>query len=328
MNKLIVNVKHRRRGFTLVELLVVIAIIGIIVGLLLPAVQQAREAARRIQCVNNLMQIGLALHNYHDTFRKFPCYEFLDTKHWSGFEYKSGWVTAILPFIEQGNRLTAYDFNVTWMHARNAAFVTQKLPAFECPSTPDGTELIDTVNFATEYTNINPSVKGWSSDYAGNCGHRASLLLPVEAANASLRKGFFVRANPPQAQRFADMTDGTSSTVAVWESAGRSKVYLFGKLWFDSAGVPLKVSPDNCAWASGNAFWLQSWSRAGIANGGSYVINATNRNSQPYSFHRGGINVVMVDGSVQFISETINNLEFIKMLTTQTGEVVDAGSIF
>ncbi len=317
-----------RVGFTLVELLVVIAIIGILVGLLLPAVQAAREAARRMKCTNNMRQIGLALQNYHDSFSKFPCYEFLDLNNGSGHEYKSGWATSILPYLEQGNLQQLYDFNYTWADARNAIAVTQPLATFECPSTPGGTGLIDTDNFSAEFTSINPTVKGWSADYAGNCGHRANLLLPTEAQNKNLRKGFFVRAYPIQPQKFRDITDGTTSTVAVWESAGRDKVYLFGNLWNDSSGQPLKVSPDNCAWASGNAFWLQSWSRDGVANGGSYVVNATNRNSQPYAFHTGGINVVMADGSVHFISQSINYLTFIYLLTTQGREVVDLGSAF
>ncbi|QDT41985.1 Type II secretion system protein G precursor [Gimesia alba] len=323
------NVHHRdrgrRRGFTLIELLVVIAIIAILIALLLPAVQQAREAARRTQCKNNLKQIGLALHNYHDTFSMFPCYEILEINHGSGHEYKTGWVTQILPYLDQGNLQGLYDYDYTWMAQENAHVVTRKLPAFECPSTPGGTGLIDTDHFATEYTAINPTVKGWSSDYAGNCGHRASLLLPAEASDKNLRKGFFVRAYPVQPQKFRDILDGTTNTVAVWESNGRDKVYLFNKIWNDTSGTPLKVSPDNCSWASGNAFWLQSWSRDGTTNGGSYVVNATNKNSQPYSFHTGGIQVLMADGSVHFISDSIHNLTFIHLLTSQAGEVVDTG---
>ncbi|MCC9606195.1 DUF1559 domain-containing protein [Blastopirellula sp. JC732] len=318
---------NRYAGFTLVELLVVIAIIGVLIALLLPAVQQAREAARRMQCTNNLKQIGLALHNYHDTFGKFPCYEYLDLNNWAGYEYKSGWVSNILPYLEEGNLQGQYDFDYTWMHANNANVVTRRLPAFECPSTPGGTGLIDTDNFAAEYTSINSTVKGWSADYAGNSGQRATLLLP-NLQTADGRKGFFVRAYPVRPQGFRDITDGTTHTIAVWESAGRDKVYLFGSLWTETDGTPIKVSPDNCAWASGNSYFMQSWSRDGTANAGSYVVNATNKNSQPYSFHPGGVNVLAVDGSVHFVAETIKSLTYLALVTPAQGEVIESEGAF
>ncbi|MCC9601303.1 DUF1559 domain-containing protein [Stieleria sp. JC731] len=329
MYRVKVSNESKRRGFTLVELLVVIAIIGMLVGLLLPAVQAAREAARRMQCSNNMKQVGLALHNYHSAFRKFPCYEILDLSAWRGHEYKSGWVSSLLPFFEEGNRLDDYDFDYTWFHEENQDVVARRLPMFECPSSPGGTQKIYTNSFNSEFTAVNPDVEAWSSDYAGNCGHRATLLLPEESRDKQRRKGFFVRAYPVQPQKFRDMLDGTSNTVAVWESAGRHSVYLFGKLWIDeTTGQPIPVSPDNCAWASGNAFWLQSWSHDGIANGGSSVVNATNRNSQPYSFHEGGVHLLMVDGSVQYLTESVNNLTFIHMLTSQAREQVNLGEVF
>ena len=311
----------RLAGFTLVELLVVIAIIGILVALLLPAVQAAREAARRTQCSNNLKQIGLALHTYHDAHRTFPAFAFmtLASASGSGHEYKADWVVNILPFMEMQNLYDQYDFRYTWCHAENQETVTRALPTFECPSTPGGTGLLDTDVMPSEHLAINPNATAWSVDYGGNQGQRASLLLPSQASNATARRGFFPRSLTGWL-RMAEIRDGTTNTIAVWESAGRDRPYLFGEIWTLSDGSMKTIYPEQHCWGGGNAFFCYSWARDGTQNGGSYVINATNLNTQPYSFHPGGINAVAADGSVHFVSETMNNLEFLALLTVDGGD--------
>ena len=130
-----------RFGFTLVELLVVIAIIGVLVALLLPAIQAAREAARRSSCSNNLKQLGLALQNYNDARKIFPC-QMIGTANslqsgQGNFSTPLGptWVVAILPFIEAGNVMTLYNKTAFWMDsATNASFVSTNLPFMRCPS--------------------------------------------------------------------------------------------------------------------------------------------------------------------------------------------------
>lgn len=159
----------QRRGFTLVELLVVIAIIGILVALLLPAVQFAREAARRMSCQNNLKQIGLALQLYHDAYKQYPPGALGPTGSASAAEKLHTWCALTLPFVEQSSLQNTYDFHVRFDHANNAAAVAQVLPVFLCPTM--GTPQLQN-GFAP-------------SHYAGNAGvtpgQDGGVLFPMSA---------------------------------------------------------------------------------------------------------------------------------------------------
>ena len=128
---------YRRRAFTLIELLVVIAIIAILIALLLPAVQQAREAARRISCKNNIHQLSLALHNYHETFNVFPFGVLGTSGNVTVGEPLTTWQTLILPQVEQSALAERYDYNVRFDHANNAPAVVRKLSVFQCPNMED-----------------------------------------------------------------------------------------------------------------------------------------------------------------------------------------------
>lgn len=171
-----------RRGFTLIELLVVIAIIAILIALLLPAVQQAREAARRTQCKNNLKQLGLAVHNYHDTFNSFPFGYYLVPPFTN---YKNAF-TLMLPYIEQSTVYNQIDQSVPMMNgpsgynataqATNVAMAATIIPAFMCPSSPAAQTddyLYPANGFATTVPPVNCTWKGARCDYSGTTGVRA-----------------------------------------------------------------------------------------------------------------------------------------------------------
>ncbi len=189
----------RSRGFTLVELLVVIAIIGVLVGLLLPAVQMARESARRIQCANNLKNAGLALHNFADAYRSLP----------AGSESLNGtfhsWSSRILPFAEQSALFSELDFSKPWDAAgANQQAASKHVPMFVCPSTR--------LQFEGK------------QDYGGIVG---TSLLPLPGGSGPYEAfgcGTLIRTSKeqPRAVRLAGITDGLSLTLAVGESCDRS----------------------------------------------------------------------------------------------------------
>lgn len=209
-------VNHKRRAFTLVELLVVIAIIGVLVALLLPAVQAAREASRRSSCGNNIKQIGLALHNYHDTHRKFPMAGFLTAPPVttsSSLPYHHTWLTALLPFVEQGPLYDNTNMLLpAWTNPTPQVIVTREIPTIRCPS--DG-----------GYTGPTDEHHGIGlTNYAGSEGYHwweTAYLDPAWGGNwTQLRKagdysGLFT------VNRLFDMAnimDGTSNTVIVAET--------------------------------------------------------------------------------------------------------------
>ncbi|MBM4075720.1 MAG: DUF1559 domain-containing protein, partial [Planctomycetes bacterium] len=239
---------RRRMGFTLIELLVVIAIIAILISLLLPAVQQAREAARRTQCRNNLKQIGLALHNYESSFGTFPMARVPNlntTAPSSGTVFTTGdWqerhvsgMTMILPYIDQQNLYNSYNFTARWNDAANRTVIATPVSTYLCPSTAGGLRVdMSTDAAASGATSTLPA--GAAADYnfitrisdkwyRGGLGYSAATT-PTGAA----LKGVIPRGKPGDATesraRIVDVLDGTSNTVMVCESAGGPEGFYQG----------------------------------------------------------------------------------------------------
>ncbi len=324
----------RRRGFTLIELLVVIAIIAILIALLLPAVQQAREAARRTQCKNHLKQLSLALHNYESTYSTFPMSRI--TIRGS----VNAWSTMILPFIEQANLYNQWNFNRSWNHAPNLAMASARLSVWVCPSTPGGgeappaTQIHDTArDEAGAKTLVWPAATGGlgPADYGSiNEVRRAfyeSSGLPLPGG---ILRGIPGAMSRDLITRIRDFTDGTSNTLLITETCGRPALYyknfrrsgLYvadGWGWADIDTV--SASLDGAA-ADGSA--TNSTSSSAPYNTtiqGRCAINCTN-GGELYSWHVGGVQTSMADGSARFLSENIDASVLAALCTRAGGEVL------
>jgi prepilin-type N-terminal cleavage/methylation domain-containing protein len=309
------SLSHLKRlaGFTLVELLVVIAIIGILTALLLPAVQAAREAARRTQCSNNLKQIGVALHNFHDTYKSFPPGGITNGNNAAaqlfsipdGVEH--GWVVFLLPKLEQQNVYDIYQLDKDWRAPENQQARETRLPILQCPSTP-GFQRVD--QFSWNQTTVRAAPSDYGVDNRINASLGALGLIDPES---QARPNGVMRVN--ELQSFSDIIDGTSTTMWICEDAGRPAMYQ-GKTPTGSNNV------SGAGWADrDNEFITHGFTPDGTTNPGPCAVNCTNAN-EIYAFHPGGAMCLMGDGAVRFIAETISIRVVGRLLTRAARETV------
>jgi prepilin-type N-terminal cleavage/methylation domain-containing protein/prepilin-type processing-associated H-X9-DG protein len=307
-----------RRGFTLIELLVVIAIIAVLLGLLLPALQKVREAASRIKCANNLKQLGLAMHNYHDTMRAFPpAYVNKGPYGNSGFPFTHGWAPFLLPYIEQQPLYNLYRWDFPQYAPENQPVEARQLSIFQCPSAPEQERYLTIGPFAFFGT------KGACGDY--------TIMLGVDPVLAQLgwvdsvgdyRGALTNTPTPalglsptPTGTRLTDITDGTSNTILLAEDAGRPRLWQAGK-----AG-PDQVLP-GAPWNHyRGGILLQGSAFDGTATPGQCALNCNN-DQEVYAFHPGGANAVFADGSVHFLKAGMDIRVMARLITRAGGEVV------
>lgn len=309
-----------RRAFTLVELLVVIAIIGILVALLLPAVQAARAAARRAECLNNLRQIGIALHQFHDVNKVFPASGWTQAGPGNPQGKYVGWRPLITPFLEQESIKNSWDFNLNWWEGTNVLVAGNRIKVFECPSVPQQ-GLVTAAVAKPPRPAITFATPIARTDYEAMMGVQPASINPhLPAALYSSTNRFSVMYRN-SASRMADIMDGTSNTVCVVECGGRPTVFRLRK------SMAALSNDQGIGWAdSEGPFSLDGASQDGSVEGcgpGGGCTSSMNRknDNEPFSFHAGGGNFLFADGHVNFLSETLP-LTTLAALSTAYGSEV------
>jgi len=334
-----------RPGFTLIELLVVIAIIATLVAILLPAVQQAREAARRTSCKNNLKQIGLALHNYESTYTLLPPGSIGHLNMGPGVTDSRGvgvwmypgsgvgdpmirlhsWASLLLPYMEGSNLYDTIDYKVSALAPANRQAASAILPFYRCPS----------------YAGLDYSTDPY---YVTNVGYDKFALRNYVSIGATsftqLNPSSPVRPSgsiyPGSRTRFGEITDGLSNTIFISETKEGSQ----GK--FDFFGNPMTTTSSASVWIDGTSAtmcsrWLDLAQTPPVFDGQSSSINKVpyyytggsfganvdiSQLHGPSSEHKGGAQHLMGDGAVRYISQNINYVLYDSLVTRSGGEVI------
>lgn len=334
LRRSIMRIPTIRRGFTLIELLVVIAIIGVLIGLLLPAVQKVRESANRLKCKNNLKQIGLALHSYHDRSNSFPP-GYVSTVGPGGFDDDLGpgwgWATFILPDVEQGNVHRQINLKTDITDPIHTTVRMTSLPVFRCPSDGDAKPVFTvnmlgdaTPDYSTPLLDANGQpVRVAHANYVGMFGQPEIAPDP----------GYLDRADPERALRFQgmlyrnskvripDVSDGTSNTTFIGERSSNLAYATWTGAVTGGQVPPRDPNPFGYDPESAPILLL---GHSGTADDvPPHTPNSpVNHIDDFWSRHTNGVNFLFVDGSVRSISESINPIVWYAIATRAGGESV------
>jgi len=319
--------RQEKRGFTLVELLVVIAIIGILVALLLPAVQSAREAARRMQCSNNLKQLGLALHNYHTAFNRFPMgavnyppYSFGGPKN----DNHGSFLIALLPFIEQQNLYDACDFSTDT--AYNSEINGKKVhevwvSTFLCPSDEGQVYQTGGNPLYSSTTNLKLATSNYGASMGNQkfnppCNFQPNMFGGGSATHGHSEDGLQISgvfSHTAWGAAISDIRDGTSNTIAIGEIRPRCSWHArdgwmhVNSLWF---ATTCPINHNNCPDSP-------NFDAGCAGDSGAWACDMGFK-----SRHVGGALFAFADGSVQFLTENIDYVTYQKLGARRDGEVV------
>jgi prepilin-type N-terminal cleavage/methylation domain-containing protein/prepilin-type processing-associated H-X9-DG protein len=325
-----------RLGFTLVELLVVIAIIGVLVSLLLPAVQSAREASRRTRCTNQMRQLTLAMHNFHDVTGKLPpgsygrdttdpnwAYPAANTPNWKP---RTPLVPYLMAYIEQTAIATQWDFTKPYSQAPNATLIRTHFPVFDCPS-----DNRDTTGHPTAFDLKGNYAINWGSWNFREQGGPISGVAPLNLGDEQGRAPFFVNFGA----RFAQITDGTSNTLCwsevlqtPWiQTSSMAFVDRRGRMWNDDTfcyEFSTRIPPNSprgdfgyCDPNSENPKWPCDPASNGLSSANAFSTYMGVR-----SRHPNGVNASMCDGSTRFVSNNISLFTWVAASSMGAGETL------